>query len=380
MKKKILGAFLAMALLGATLTGCGNTVAAGNKPAAESTAKAETAQATDTTADVTAAETESKTETVESTESTKNVNVAESAETVETIDVHLGDQPSFFILKIADYNGYFEEEFAGTGVNIIVDNFVNQGSAIIEAMNAGDVQLGVLGTMPLVTADANGSGFVAISSVNLSVDGFKLYAGAGTGIEKIEDFKGKKIAVKFSSNEHEMLLTLLSNAGLTDTDVEIVNMSADDSLNSLISGDVDGAILKGDQLDAANNSGAVIVADNSQSGIIENLLIGRPDFVAEHPEVVSGVLRVLERAKIWIDENPEETVDIFVELTDTDPATAKTSFESRTRSISIDDDKFVAPIERTLAFLKSQGTIEDTITIDDIVDKSFYQNSGVSEN
>ena len=167
MKKKILGAFLAMALLGATLTGCGNTAAAENKPAAESTAKAETAQSTDTTADVTAAETESKTETVESTE---NVNVAESAETVETIDVHLGDQPSFFILKIADYNGYVEEEVAGTGVNIIVDNFVNQGSAIIEAMNAGDVQLGVLGTMPLVTADANGSGFVAISSVNLSVE------------------------------------------------------------------------------------------------------------------------------------------------------------------------------------------------------------------
>lgn len=297
----------------------------------------------------------------------------------EKTDVHLGDQPSFFILKIAEHNGYFEEEFKDTDYNIIVDNFVNQGSAIIEAMNAGDVQLGVLGTMPLVTADANGSGFVAIASVNLSVDGFKLYAGVDTGIETVEDFKGKKIAVKFSSNEHEMLLTLLAKAGLSDLDVEVVNMSADDSLNSLITGAVDGAILKGDQLDAANASGAVIVADNSQSGIIENLLIGRPDFVAENPEAVYGVLRVLERAKVWIEENPEETVNIFVQLTDTDPATAQTSFESRTRSISVDDDKFVAPIQRTLDFLKSQGTIEDTITIDDIVDKSFYEASGVSE-
>lgn len=302
-----------------------------------------------------------------------------AAASAETVDVHLGDQPSFFILKVAEYNGYFEDEFKDTDYNIIVDNFVNQGSAIIEAMNAGDVQLGVLGTMPLVTADANGSGFVAIASVNLSVDGFKLYAGADTGIEKVEDFKGKKIAVKFSSNEHEMLLTLLANAGLSDLDVEVVNMSADDSLNSLLTGAVDGAILKGDQLDTANNSGAIIVADNSQSGIIENLLIGRPDFVAEHPEAVYGVLRVLERAKLWIDENPEETVDIFVKLTDTDPTTAKTSFESRTRSISVDEDKFVAPIQRTLDFLKSQGTIEETITIDDIVDKSFYEASGVSE-
>jgi len=279
----------------------------------------------------------------------------------EELEVHLGDQPSFFILKIADYNGYFTEEFEGTGVKIVVDNFVNQGSAIVEAMNAGNVQLGVIGTMPLVTADANGSGFKALASVNLSVDGFKLYAGAGKGITTVEEFKGKKIAVKFSSNEHEMLLTLLAKAGLGDTDVEIVNMSADDSLNSLITGDVDGAILKGDQLNAANASGANIVADNSQSGLIGNYLIGREDFITAHPEVVTGVLKVLEKARIWIDENPEKTVDIFAGLTNTDKEVTKTSFESRTRSISIDEDKFAAPINRTLEFLKGQGTIDDSL-------------------
>lgn len=352
MKKKLLKSIVALALgtsLIAGLVGCGSNASSSEteiKDEQTATAKAEE----DTTSD-----------------------------SGETIEVHLGDQPSFFILKIAEYNGYFEEEFAGTGVNIVVDNFVNQGSAIIEAMNAGDVQLGVLGTMPFVTADANGSGFVGISSVNLSIDGFKLYAGKDTGIKTVNDFAGKKIAVKFSSNEHEMLLTLLANAGLTENDVEIINMSAADSLSSLISGDVDGAILKGDQLDAANASGATIVADNSESGIIENLLIGRPDFVEEHPEVVEGVLRVLERTKQWIDENPEETVKIFVELTDTDATTAQTSFESRTRSISIDDDKFVAPIERTINFLKAQGEIDDSVQIEDIIDKSFYENSGISE-
>lgn len=352
MRKRLLNRFYALALgagLLAGLVGCGSSPA----------------QTTSEIAD----------EEVVTAEAPKEADKASS----EKLEVHLGDQPSFFILKIADYNGYFEDEFAGTGVSIVVDNFVNQGSAIVEAMNAGDVQLGVLGTMPLVTADANGSGFVGISSVNLSTDGFKLYAGKDTGISSVKDFAGKKIAVKFSSNEHEMLLTLLDKAGLKENDVEIINMSAADSLSSLISGDVEGAILKGDQLDAANASGATIVADNSESGIIENLLIGRPDFVKEHPEVVEGVLRVLERAKVWIDENPEETVDIFVKLTDTEKETAKTSFESRSRSISVDDDKFVAPIERTLAFLKSQGEIDDTLKIEDIIDKSFYTSSGVSE-
>ncbi len=363
MKKKILSVILATTLVIGGLVGCGNSKDTSSDEAVTTTQKETTESSVEATDDVA---------------ETADATTEES--TGETLEVHIGDQPSFFILKVAEANGFFKEEFEGTGVTIVVDNFVNQGSAIVEAMNAGDVELGVLGTMPLVTADANDSHFVAISSVNLSVDGFKLYAGTDSGITSVEEFKGKKIAVKFSSNEHEMLLTLLSKAGLSDTDVEIVNMSADDSLNSLLSGDVDGAILKGDQLNAANEGGAVIVADNSQSGIIENLLIGREDFVTAHPDVVTGVLKVLERTKQWIDENPEETVEIFVNLTDTEPEVAKVSFESRTRSISIDEDKFIAPIQRTLDFLISQGTIEDTLTIDDIVDTSYYENSGVSEN
>lgn len=362
MKKKLLSLMMAFTLVTGVLTGCGSAADSGEDTAG-------------TTADTQAAEDSEAEDTAEDTQ-----QEAESENTSEDVlEVHIGDQPSFFILKIAEENGYFDEEFDGTGVKIVVDNFVNQGSAIVEAMNAGDVELGVLGTMPLVTADANDSHFVAISSVNLSENGFKLYAGADTGITSVDQFKGKKIGVKFSSNEHEMLLTLLSNAGLSDTDVEIVNLSAEDSLSSLISGDVDGAILKGDQLNAADASGAVIVADNSQSGIIENLLIGREEFVKEHPEVVTGVLKVLERAKQWIDENPEETVDIFVRLTGTEKEVAQVSFESRTRSISIDENKFIAPIQRTLDFLVSQGTIEDSLTIDDIVDTSYYENSGVSE-
>lgn len=348
MKKRLYSLLAITALLIGTLTGCDSTVSDEGK-------------------------------TSNDTKATTNSENGKEDTQQEVLEVHIGDQPSFFILKIAEEKGYFDEEFEGTGVEIVVDNFVNQGSAIVEAMNAGDVDLGVLGTMPLVTANANDSHFVAIASVNLSVDGFKLYAGKDKGITTVEGFKGKKIGVKFSSNEHEMLLTLLDKAGLSNTDVEIVNLSAEDSLNSLITGDVDGSILRGDQLNPANAAGAVIVADNSQSGIIENLLIGREEFVTEHPEVVSGVLRVLERTKQWIDENPEETVDIFVELTNTERETAQVSFESRTRSISIDEDKFIAPIQRTLDFLISQGTIDDSLTIEDIVDTSYYENSGVSE-
>lgn len=293
--------------------------------------------------------------------------------------VHLGDQPSFFILKIADDLGYFDEQFKDSGVKISVDNFVNQGSAIIEAMSAGDVELGVVGSLPFVAAVANGNDFVALSSVNISENGFKLFAGKDSGVEKTEDFKGKKVAVKFSSNEHQMLLTLLDNAGLSTDDVEVTNMSAEDGLNALINGDVDGAVLRGDQLKPAEDSGAITIADNSESGAIVNYLIAQRKFAEENPEIIDGVLQVLERAKQWIEENPEETVDRYVALTDTDKDTAQVNFESRVRSISIDPPKFADTLQQAVDFSVGQEIIDSPLNVEDLIDTSYYENSGISD-
>ena len=296
------------------------------------------------------------------------------------LEVHIGDQPSFFILNIADKEGYFEDEFKNSGVKIVVDDFVNQGSAVVEAMNSGDVDLGIIGSMPLVTADANGSGFKAISSVNVSEDGFKLLTAPGLQVDGVSGLKGKKIAVKFSSNEHEMLLTLLKNAGLSETDVEILNMSADDCLNSLLAGEADAAVLKGDQVAQAENGGAVAIADNSETGKIVNYLVGRQEFLETHPEVVTGVLKVLEKTRQWINEHPDETVKIYAELMKTDETSARNNLEARDRAISIDPDKFQEPLTRTIQFLQGQGSIDQSLSLEDIIDTSYYQQSGVQEN
>lgn len=298
----------------------------------------------------------------------------------QQLEVHIGDQPSFFILKLADSLGYFDEEFQDTGVKIVVDNFVNQGPAVVEAMASKDLDLGLIGALPLVSADANNDHFVAISTVNYSTDGFKLFAGKDTGISSVKDFKGKRVTVKFSTNEHQMLLDLLDQAGLSTDDVEIVNMSAADGLAALISGDADGAVLKGNDVKAAQDAGAEVVADNSQTGTISNYLVGREDFVKEHPEVVTGVLKALEKTKQWIDANEEEAVQKYSEITGTDYDTAKVSFESRDRSITIDADKFTDTIQQSLDFSKEQNLIDNKdLTLDDIIDTSYFENSGVQE-
>lgn len=294
------------------------------------------------------------------------------------LEVHIGDQPSFYVLKLADELGYFEEEFEGTGVNIVVDNFVNQGPAIVESLTSEDLDLGVIGALPLVSADANNDNFVAISTVNYSTDGFKLVAGKDTDISSVKDFKGKKIAVKFSTNEHQMLLDLLNEEGLSTDDVEIVNMSTSDAIAALSSGDVDGTVLKGEDVKTVEDAGATAVADNSTTGTISNYLVGRKEFVEEHEDVVTGVLKALDKTAKWIDENEEEAIQKYSDITGTDYDSSKESLIARERKITIDDDKFTDTIQQSLDFSKEQKLIENSdLTVDDIVDTKYFKNSGL---
>ena len=57
------------------------------------------------------------------------------------------------------------------------------------------------------------------------------------------DLKGKTIGVEFGGSDHVFLLKALANAGLTEDDVNLVDMSTGDASNAFISGKVDAAAI-----------------------------------------------------------------------------------------------------------------------------------------
>ena len=130
----------------------------------------------------------------------------------------------------------------------------------------------------------------------------------------------------------------------------------------------------------AQDAGAVIIADNHTTGTISNYLVGREDFIKEHPEIVTGVLQVLEKTKQWMDAHEKEAIQKYADLTGTDFETSKINYEARERSITIDDDKFADTIQQALDFSREQNLIDNKeLTIDDIIDTSIFQKAGIVE-
>jgi taurine transport system substrate-binding protein len=110
-------------------------------------------------------------------------------------------------------------------------------------MASGDVQVAELGSSPLSIGTSQG----------LEIQLFMIAQGLGTaesliakgdsGIAKLEDVKGKRIAVPVGSTAHYSLMGALTHAGIAETDVTIMNLPADQIAAAWDSGQVDAAFI-----------------------------------------------------------------------------------------------------------------------------------------
>ena len=294
----------------------------------------------------------------------------------QEITVNVGDQAAFFLVKVAEAKGFFEEEFAKDNIKIHTEIFAKMGPAIIEAMSTGDVDLSIVGVFPVVNANNAGNKIIILASGNYTEDGFRLVVGPEATITSVEELNGLKIGVPFGTAEHQITLQLLEKHGLTADQVELVNLQQADALTALLGKEIDAALFNSGTLNAAENAGAKTIATNKEVGLIVNPVIGKKEFVEANPEITSRFLKVLDKTAKWIDENEDETVKIAAEINGTDEESIRVSLLSRGRTISIDDEYLRGPVESTLNFVLAQGLIEN-LAYDDIVDTSYFLNAGI---
>ncbi len=154
-------------------------------------------------------------------------------------NVIIGNFGSPTPMQVARAEGKFD---AATGWTIEWRTF-GSGTEVIAAMASGDVQVAELGSSPLSIGTSQG----------LEIQLFMIAQGLGTaesliatkasGLTKLEEMKGKKIAVPVGSTAHYSLMGALSHAGIAESDVTIVNLPADQIAAAWDSGQVDAAFI-----------------------------------------------------------------------------------------------------------------------------------------
>lgn len=190
----------------------------------------------------------------------------------------------------------------------------NAGPAEVEAIFAGEIDLGYIGPVPALSANVKSGGEVKIIS-NTTNAGAVLLKRKDSGIGSVKDLAGKKVAVpQIGNTQHLCLLDLLTQNGLKTVDkggdVRINASSNADILNLIDNGSVDAAVVPepwGTTIE--KNGNAEVLLEYNELFLEGNyptaVVIANGDFIKEHPDLVREFLRAHEDAALYINNNAD---------------------------------------------------------------------------
>ena len=193
------------------------------------------------------------------------------------------------------------EQQLGSDVEVKWTAF-NAGPAEVEALFAGDIDIGYIGPVPALTANVKSSGDVQVLA-GATKGGAVLVCSPSQDISGVEDLDGKTVSIpQLGNTQHLSLLKLLSDNGLAPvTSGGSVNVSAvsnADVANTMNRGDIDAALVPEPWGATLIEDGAKVVLEYDEIYLNGDydvaVVVVRKEFAQKHPDIVEQFLQVHE--------------------------------------------------------------------------------------
>ena len=202
-----------------------------------------------------------------------------------------------------------EQDLASDGISVEWTQSLGSNKAL-ELLNSKSVDFGSTAGAAALIGKANGNPIKAIY-VYSRPEWTALVVRKDSPITKIEDLKGKKVAVTRGTDPHIFLLRALHEAGLTEKDIQIVVLQHPQGRIALEKGDVDAwAGLDPMMAQTELQSGSRLFYRNVNFNSYGVLNV-REEFARQYPAYVGRVLAAYEKARLWALQNPEEFRKLF---------------------------------------------------------------------
>jgi len=292
------------------------------------------------------------------------------------------DKPKEIRIDWATYNpvslvlkdkGLLEKEFAKDGITIRWVQSAGSNKAL-EFLNASSIDFGSTAGSAALVAKINGNPIKSIY-VYSRPEWTALVAGKNSNITKIEDLKGKRVAVTRGTDPHIFLVRALQSVKLTDKDITPVLLQHADGKAALVRGDVDAWAGLDPMMAAAEiEDGAKLFYRNKDANTW-GILNVREDFLKKNPEIVQRVLKVYEEARKYSLANPDEVNKTFIAVTKLPENVVDRQLKERTE---LTHSKIGAPQKESILAagiaLQQAGVIPANVdvkaTVDSLIDDS----------
>jgi NitT/TauT family transport system substrate-binding protein len=211
-------------------------------------------------------------------------------------------------------------------------------------------------------------------------DGTAMMVHKDSDIHTVADLRGKTIAIPNRySNQYLIIFKALRDAGLSDKDVNFVEMPPPDMPAALYSKSVD-AVTSGEPFMAKtemDNYGRVLYqAKDIWPNFISCVLVVREDVIKEHPEWVQRLVDGIARSGKWLEGGMEHRMEaaqnISTQYFNQDPSLLRYVLSKPPDRVTYSDlSLYRKDFEQIEALARDAGILDASVTFDQYADPTF---------
>lgn len=205
-------------------------------------------------------------------------------------------------------------------------------------------------------------------------------------IKTVADLKGRRVGVNEGSVSEFYLNVLLAKAGLKESDLQTINMTAADAGGAFVAKRVDAAVTWEPWLSRgkATDFGHLLVDSSTTPGLITDVIIVKTSWAAAHKAEVAAVVKSWNEAVAFYEEHPDEAIEIMAkgvggwlknpkDFKDTlggikfyDAAANKVFFGTKTKPGPLENT-----VQQAIDIWSSHGKLQVKVTPAELIDDSY---------
>jgi taurine transport system substrate-binding protein len=223
---------------------------------------------------------------------------------------------------LAIENGWFDEAFGDTDVEFVE----LEGTAnALAGLSSGDLDVALIGTPGAATALSQDVSTSVMWIYELIDSAEALVLRDDVPFEDGSDLEGLSIATPFGSTAHYALLSYMEANGLSESDVELVDLGPSDMTAAFERGDIDGGwINEPNVTQLVNDADGKVVATTGDlrenDVVIADIAAANQDFAEKYPEALRTYTEVLDRATQAFEADPDGSYDTMATYLGLEPA------------------------------------------------------------
>jgi NitT/TauT family transport system substrate-binding protein len=220
---------------------------------------------------------------------------------------------------VAQEKGYFKDE----GLDVQTKNFSAPGDGLTPLI-AGSLDAHLTTADSVITVLDKAPGQLKVVYLTDTSAGADAIV-AKKDIADVKGMKGKKVAATLGQCNQLLLEKALEKAGLSDKDIELVNMNPDDAGAAFAAGKVDVAVTWEPWITkiSGEKKGHVIFSSKETPNLILDVLAISPKTAKAKAAETKAFLRALNRGHEFVQKSPDEAAAIAAKVLEQKPDEVK---------------------------------------------------------